>query len=198
MLLIPNEATYISNPIKKVVFKDIQHFQLTDVAADGGSFTHLITSGTSNLCSLLVVPQFTASANSTAALTPTLSPFDAGVYPSPLATIGNYNVRVAGENLYNEDFKYDRDMYLSEINGARSINSGLTQGLGSGQFNRLDWELCPYYHSTLSRGDSVSKGIPKSVQIQGSNLSSKRMDYHIFLEYEREMSIDVLTGQFMV
>ena len=192
------EATYISNPIKKVVFKDIQHFQLTDVAADGGSFTHLITSGTSNLCSLLVVPQFTASTNSTAALTPTLSPFDAGVYPSPLAAIGNYNVRVAGENLYNEDYKYDRDMYLSEINGSRSINSGLTQGLGSGQLNRLDWELCPYYYSTLSRGDSVSKGIPKSVQIQGSNLSSKRMDYHIFLEYERTMDIDVLTGQFMV
>ena len=109
------EAAYISNPIKTVVFKDVQHFQLTDVAADGGSFTHLITSGTSNLCSLLVVPQFAAASHSTAALTPALSPFDAGVYPSPLAVIGNYNVRVAGENLYNEDFKYDRDIYPKQL-----------------------------------------------------------------------------------
>ena len=95
-----------------------------------------------------------------------------------------------------EDARYDRDMFMNEIVGARSINSSITQGLGSGMINRLDWELAPYYYSNLSRGNAVSKGVPKSIQIQETNMS-KFVPYHNFLEYEREVSVDVLTGQFM-
>ena len=190
------EASYISNPIKEVVFKDLQHYQLTNVGSDTG-FTHLITSGTANLCSLLVIPQFTAEAHCTTALTPTLSPFDTGVYPSPLATVGNFNVRVAGEPVFNEDQKYDRDLFLEEIAGARSINSGLTQGLASGMISRTAYQMAPYIYVNLARGDPISKGIPKSVQISGTNFSAKACSYHIFLEYERKVSVDVLTGQFM-
>ena len=191
------ESSYIAEPVKKIVYKDIQHYQLSNVASDA-AFNHLITSGTSNLCSLLIVPQFTAEGNCNPSLTPTLSPFDGSVYPSPLAMIGNYNVRVAGENLYNEDMKYDKSVFLQEILGSRSVNSSLTHGLASGMIGLTDWELAPYFYSTLSRGDAISKGVPKSVQIQGTNLSSKAVSYHIFLEYERELNFDVLTGQVMM
>ena len=191
------EASYISSPIKEVYFKDLQHYQLSNVAADT-AFNHLITSGTANLCSILIIPQFTAEAHSTTALTPTLSPFDTGVYPSPLATVGAFNVRVAGEPVFNEDQRYDRDLFLEEIKGARSINGGLTAGLASGMLSRVEYQAAPYIYVNLNRGDPISKGIPKSVQISGTNLSAKACSYHIFLEYSRKVSVDVLTGQYIM
>jgi hypothetical protein len=135
-----------------VVFRDIQHFQLKDVA-DGGSFTHLITSGTSNLCSLLVVPQFTASSNSTAALTPTLSPFDCGVFPSPLAVIGNYNVRVAGENLYAwYDLSEGRHYQLSKEEFRR--NTSFLRGV------LVVWELTDVkYYAGVSKTSYYRCGV---------------------------------------
>ena len=63
--------------------------------------------------------------------------------------------------------------------------------------SRTAYQMAPYIYVNLARGDPISKGIPKSVQISGTNFSAKACSYHIFLEYERKVSVDVLTGQFM-
>lgn len=193
------ESSYISSPVKEVYYKDLQHYQISKVSS-GASFTELLTSGTSHLCSILIIPQYTADAHtgSSTPLTPLLSPFDSGTYPSPFATIGQFNVLVAGEPLFSEDAKYDRDLFLQEVKGARSINSSLTAGLGSGQIDLIDYQIAPYVYANLARGDEISKAVPKSVSIRGTNVSTKDVTLHVFLEVSRKIQVDVLTGQFMM
>ena len=41
---------------------------------------------------------------------------------------------------------------------------------------------------------SNDKFVPKSVSIIGQNISAKPVDLYVFLEFERVVKIDVLTG----
>ena len=93
-----------------------------------------------------------------------------------------------------KDHRYERQNFVDEVYGSRSINGGLVSGLSSGLINRYDWALSPYYYANLSRVDGVSVNVPKSVSISGTNLSPKAVTYMVFLEIEKQISVDVLTG----
>ena len=90
--------------------------------------------------------------------------------------------------------------FSSVVLGAKGINSGLSSmdGMASGLLSFSDWELAPYYYVNLSRQDEVNAKIPKSISLEGTNISEKPCDHLVFVCYSREMSLDCLTGQVMV
>ena len=125
------------------------------------------------------------------------SPFDtAGCGPtSPLCFLSNFNVQVSGQNAIYNIQRYSFEQFNNQLYGQNSVNGGLTDGLTSGLIGRtqFDMEYC-YYYVNVERMLPVEETVPKSIQILGTNQSSKYIDLYCFIEYGMEVKIDALTG----
>jgi hypothetical protein len=188
------EQAYLSSPVKRIVYTDIYQYQVLSVGA-GASFNNLITNGIAGIKSVLVLPFFTTAANS--AVPPLTSPFDTagGGTTSPLVALTNFNVVVSGQNMLYNTQKYGYEQWLHNTYGANAVNGGLTDGITSSLINQLDWEtLYSYYYVNCSRMLPVEESVPKSVSLIGTNLSALAIDLYVFIEYQVEVSVDVLTG----
>jgi hypothetical protein len=188
------EMAYIGSPIKKIVYEDIYQYQVLNVAS-AGLFNNLITNGLANITKVLVLPYFTATANG--GISPLTSPFDGagcGV-TSPLCLLSQFQVVVSGANsLYNTQ-RYAYQEFMEQLSGCNAINGDETDGLTSGLIGQLDFETAyNYYFVNVARCLDVEKAVPKSVSIQGQNMSGKAIDLVIFLAYEQTISVDVLSG----
>lgn len=195
------EGAYLSNPIKQVKYTDVYQYQIPSIGA-GASFTNLITSGISNIKSVLVVPFYTSivpgGAGVLASLPPWQSPFDGAGSgcTSPLIHLTNFNVQLSGANvLYNQQ-RYTFEAFQNNLNGCNSVNGGMTDGLTSGLIDQLGFETsyC-YYFVDCSRGMVIEETVPKSVQLVGTNTSSLPITLMCYIEYGVEVSIDALTSQ---
>jgi hypothetical protein len=189
------ETSYLSAPVKKVVYTDIYQYQIVNQITAGQTFNNLITNGIANIKSVLVLPFYQTASNG--GVSPIFSPFDpAGAGPtSPLCLLGNFNIQVSGQNaIYNTE-KYSYEQYLNQLYGVNAVNGGQTDGLTSGLITQTDFETeyC-YYYVNCGRMLPVEESVPKSVNIIGQNLSSKAIDLFVFIEYGVEVSIDILTG----
>lgn len=188
------EQAYLASPVKKIVYEDIYQYQVLNVAA-AGLFNNLITNGLANITKVLVLPYFTTAANGN--ISPLTSPFDAagtGV-TSPLCLLSQFQVVVSGANaLYNTQ-RYAYQEFVEQLSGCNSINGDEIDGLTSGLISQLDFETAyNYYFVNVSRCLDIEKAVPKSVSIQGQNMSGKAIDLIVFLAYEQTISVDVLSG----
>ena len=101
---------------------------------------------------------------------------------------------VLGICVYNTQ-KYSYQQFVEQLSGANSINGDSTDGLCSGLISLLDFETAyNYYYVDISRMLDVERSIPKSVSIQGQNLSAKAVDLIVFISYKQTLRVDVLTG----
>ena len=188
------EEAYLSSQVKTIEYTDLYQYQVLSVAANQ-QFNSLITNGISNIASVLVLPFFTTAAN--AAINPLYSPFDAagtGV-TSPLCLLSNFQVVVSGQNaLYNTQ-KYTYQQFMEQLMGCNSVNGAATDGLCSGLISQLDFETAyNYYFVDVSRMLEIEEAVPKSISIQGTNLSAKAIDMIVFVSYTQKLKVDVLTG----
>jgi hypothetical protein len=188
------ERAYIASPIKKIVYEDIYQYQVLNVAS-AGLFNNLITNGLANITKVLVLPYFTTTDNG--GLNPLTSPFDgAGTgVTSPLCLLSQFQVVVSGQNaLYNTQ-RYAYSQFIEQLSGCNSINGDQTDGLTSSLIGQLDFETAyNYYFVNVSRCLEVEASVPKSVSIQGQNMSGKAIDLYVFLTYSQSISVDVLSG----
>ena len=188
------EQAYLSSPIKTINYTDIYQYQVLNIAT-GTAFNNLLTNGLANIKSVLILPFFTngAIANSP----PFQSPFDpAGCGPtSPLCLLSNFNVVVSGQNAIYNTQRYSFEEFNNQLYGANAVNGGMTDGLNSGLFNQLGFEMeyC-YHYVNVSRCLPVEESVPKSVQIIGTNTSLQTINLWCFVEYGVSVSIDILTG----
>ena len=210
------EQAYLSTPVKQINYTDIYQYQIQNVASNG-VINSLVTNGIANIKSILVLPFYsnTTGAGTVATLktgsTITYnsntnlpngipvyqSPFDpAGTGPtSPLCHMTNFNVQISGQNAIYNLQKYVWEEFNNQLYGQNAVNGGLTDGLTSGLVGRQDFDMeyC-YYYVNVERMLPVEQSVPKSVQIIGTNMSSKACDYWVFVEYGVSVPIDVLTG----
>jgi len=197
------EESYLSRPTKAVVYTDIYQFTTSSVKS-GAQFNFLLTNGISNIKSVLILPFFPniltsgeLGATSTVGYPVYQSPFDcAGCGPtSPLTSIQNFNVVVAGQNMIYNTQQYNFEQFLNQLVGVNSINANLTDGLTSGLIDFKSFQQAySYYYVNCSRMLPIDEAVPKSVSIQGTNVSQSSVQYLCFIEYGVQVSVDVLTG----
>ena len=195
------EEAYLSNSTKTIVYSDIYQFQTAEAGASS-NYNFLITNGIANIRSVLVLPFFstitTAAGSGVGPVTPPYqSPFDpAGCGPtSPLAAQTNFNVVIAGQNMIYNTQKYSYEQYLNQLQGCNSVNANLVNGLTSSLVSQWDFDNSyQYYYVNTSRMLPVDEAVPKSCQIQGTNLSKNGVKFIVFIEYGVQVSVDVLTG----
>jgi hypothetical protein len=189
------ETSYLSSPVKKIVYTDIYQYQVVNQIGAGQSFNQLITNGIANIKSVLVLPFFQSSDNKD--ISPIQSPFDTagGGTTSPLCLLTQFNVQVSGQNAIYNTQRYSYEQFFNQLYGQNAVNGGMTDGLTSGLISQKDFEMCyNYYYVNVGRMLPVEESVPKSVSVLGQNMSGKKIDLFIFVEYGVEVSIDVLTG----
>ena len=189
------EQSYLSAPVKKVVYTDVYQYQIVNQIAANSTFNNLVTNGIANIKSVLILPFYQAAANG--GVLPIQSPFDpAGGGPtSPLVQFSQFNVQVSGQNaIYNTE-RYSHEQFANQFKGVNAINGGQTDGLTSGLIGYKQWQAAySYYYVNCGRMLPVEESVPKSVNILGQNMSAKPIDLYVFVEYGVEVSIDILTG----
>jgi hypothetical protein len=189
------ETSYLSSPVKKIVYTDIYQYQIVNQITAGGTFNNLITNGIANIKSVLCLPFFSSAANGL--IPPIQSPFDTagGGTTSPLCLLTQFNIQISGQNaIYNTE-RYAYEQFLNQVQGQNAVNGDMTDGLTSGLIDQKAFEMSyNYYYVNVGRMLPVEEAVPKSVSVLGTNMSLNPIDLYIFVEYGVEVSVDVLTG----
>lgn len=196
------ESKYLSlTPTKKIMYKDVFQYQFNKQGQ--GNFNILVSNGISNICSVLVVPfistglaitSFGGDAETTSISSP-LNPFcPAPAVPDPVM-INNFNILISGVNLFLNNEQYDFEAFLEQLAQSNQINGGLTTGLASGLINEAMFSSgYRYYYGDASRILPSEQGVSRSVQVVGNNLCAQPIDLMVFVEFMREITIDISTG----
>jgi hypothetical protein len=182
-----------------VVYNDIFQFSFPSQAVNS-PFNILVTNGIPNIRSVLVLPLLPTASNGDAGALRTasiLSPFaSTPSSPDPLI-IQNFQIQVSGKNLFINQLQYDYEDFVEQLVSANQLNGSLTTSLASGLVSKKDFQyLYRYYYGNCSRSLPSEEGVAKAIQIQGTILSpiATAVDLMVFVEFEREITIDLRTG----
>jgi hypothetical protein len=196
------EQRYLSlSPTKRVVYNDIFQFSFPNQTANS-PFNILVTNGIPNIRSVLVLPFLPAASNGVAVAggvrtSTLLSPFcSTPASPDPLGIL-NFQIQVSGKNLFINQLQYDFETFTEQLVSSNQLNGSLTTSLASGLVSKQDFQyLYRYYYGNCSRSLPSEEGVAKSIQIQGTimNPANIGVDLMVFVEFEREITIDVRTG----
>jgi hypothetical protein len=201
------EQRYLSlTPTKKIVYNDLFQYSFTGVTS-GQTFSFLVTNGIPNIRGVLVVPLLPKASNGTASTYATttalagvttasiLSPFSTtGGTPDPIS-LSNFQIQISGKNLFINNLQYDYETFLEQLSCSNQLNGGLTTSLSSGLIGFEDFEgLYRYYYGNAGRSIPSEDGVAKAVQVSGTNNSPQTIDFMVFIEFERQIVVDVRTG----
>ncbi len=210
------ESKYLSlAPTRRILYRDVFQYQFNNIGA-GSNFNFLVSNGINRIKSVLVVP-FISKSNTTvstanvgtAGTTGSLVgnqtlrlPFDswqspcntAPATPDPIM-LTNFNVLVSGVNLFMNNENYDFEAFRQQLISSNQLNGSLTTGLASGLISEDMFSRgYRYYYGDCSRTLPSEENVSRSVQIIGQNASLLITDIMVFVEFMKEITIDVSTG----
>lgn len=201
------EQRYLSlTPTKKIVYNDLFQYSFTGVAS-GQTFSFLVTNGIPNIRGILVIPLLPKASNGVASTYATttplagtttsslLSPFSTtGGTPDPIS-LTNFQIQISGKNLFINNLQYDYETFYEQLVSSNQLNGSLTTSLSSGLIGFAEFEsLYRYYYGNASRSIPSEDGVAKAVQVSGVNNSPQTIDFMVFIEFERQIVVDVRTG----
>jgi hypothetical protein len=194
------EMAYLAQGVRAVPYTDFYQMTVASQAA-GTTVNALLSNGIAGLRKIYIFPNASPQDLNTllpAGMQTYHSPFDtaltSGNSGAPFAHIGQFNIQVAGCNTLTQMHRYGYEHFIQEF-GASGVNFGLLDGVTSGLISQHDWSMAPVYVCDLSRMPAVERSIPKSVQLQGMNLSRLDIDYICFIEYDQVgLKLDLLSG----
>lgn len=189
------EKSYLSIGQKKIVYEDLFVQHIRNVPA-GSNFQNLLTNSLARMQRLVIVPMLSKSANGAGHWTPQESPFTSEPSTCSPCFIRDFNIQLSGSNLYKQNIQYKYEHFLNELNGSQGVNANLTDGLCSSLIDMKDYHNnFGYIVVDLSRRYAYDDQVPMSVQIQGNLASVKNLDLLCFITYQKDVTIDLITGQ---
>lgn len=194
------EQRLIKSPMKQVYYNDWYCFpnQTTNVAA-GSSVNAMLNVNIPKLRRLLIVPKIAVNGTAVEFQDAYVSPYTSAGCTCTPALISNLQVFISGKPIYQSPLNYSWEQFLLEVDGVRSINGGIDDGLRAGLIDRDGFEkIYGFCLVSLGRKDSADDGIEKALQISFTNNNNVAMSYSYFIEYERGWEIDVVSGKIVV
>jgi hypothetical protein len=195
------ESKYLSlAPTKKIMYKDIFQYQFSNVPKSS-NFNFLVSNGINNIQSVLVVPFISTTNQVTVNAVSQNSPVSflnacstSPSTPDPI-TLSNFNILISGVNLFLNNELYDFEAFKQQLLYSNQLNGSMTTGLASGLISEdMFSRLYRYYYGDCSRVLPSEQGVSRSVQIVGYNASLVSCDIMVFVEFMKEMTIDISTG----
>jgi len=191
------EQAMLSNPVRKIDYEDIYQYQVLNTAA-AGTFNSLITNGIAGIKSVLVIPFHSAVSAVNNTISPLQSSFDpaGGGTTSPLTFLNSFNVVISGQNSIYNSQRYIYESFLNQLNGQNGVNGSQMDGMSSGLISQFDFESSyNYYYVNVERCLPIEKGVSKSVNIIGQNMSAFAIDLYVFISYSCSVNLNLYTGQ---
>jgi hypothetical protein len=193
------EQMYLSKQSTKTIkYSDFLSFQTLNIGV-GANYNTVLTNSIARARRIIGVVQIAAAFNSAGTagtIAPSNSPFSSCPNTTVNTPITNYNILVSGSNLYQQNLSYSVEHFIQELRKTGSMNGGMSLGMSSGLLDQLDYESgYRFLLSDLSRCPSeASDNVSKSIQVIGTNSGKYPIDILWFLEFEREVTIDLQTG----
>lgn len=187
------EEQYFSQAPKKINYSAYVRAVSPTIAVGHSLNSFLVTNSLSRIRSVLVFPVDATRDNM-------LSPFSSCPTTSaPYAFVSNFNVRIGGSPHYAESQLYGWENFQQEI-ASRGVNGNLELGLGSGLLNECIWNAgYRFLYVDLSKkASSASDDTSKSVILEGKNISGQPLVFHVFVEYEKSITVNQSTGQLVL
>jgi hypothetical protein len=192
------ESMYLAKiPTKLIKYNDFLSFQTLNIGV-GANFNQILTNSIAKGRRLIGVPMIAAAYNtagSSGTIAPMNSPFTSSPNTTSASPLTNFNVMLSGTNLYQQNLNYSSEHFIQEIR-SQSLNGCLSLGMSSGLISQLEYEAgYRFIVSDISRSPSkASDNVSKSVQVIGTNSGKYPIDIFWFLEFSREVEIDIATG----
>ena len=178
---------------KLVTYSDVFVTKLSNVA---GGFQSTITNSISRASRLIIVPMLTATANGTFAKSPSESCFTNEPSSCSPHYISDLNVSMSGTNLYQQSVKYKYEHFVNEVQGKFGELAGMHTGVSSGLISLKDYEnTLGYIVVNLGRRHKYDDHTSVSLEIQGTVNSPKALDLLCFVEFDRDMTIEMASGE---
>ena len=189
------ESRYFSNPVKTILYNT---YHKTSTSLEHG-FTFnsfLVSASISRIRSILIVPM---SYNGTQPNI-MLSPFTScPTTCAPYAFVESFNVRIGGSPLYSQNQYYSYEMFQEEIL-ARGVNGNKSPYMASGLINQTEWDRSyRFIYVDLSRKAGQGQdNVSKQITLDGRNASGKKLNFLIYVEYQKEVRVNIETGKLVL
>jgi hypothetical protein len=162
-----------------------------------GEFNFIITSGLARATRLIVIPIISSTANGSSVhkFSPFISPFSSEPSSCSPYFISNYNVVLGGLNVYQNSVSYKYENYLDEMSGRFGVDGNLQTGLCSSLISLRDYiNIYGYLVTDLSRRNPEDETTPPSIQLSGRIDSLLPLDFLIYIEVSKNITVDLLSG----
>lgn len=196
------EEQYISlNSAKTIRYKDIYQYTISTTGSSSGvNVQVLLSNGIPNLKGMWILPMIASASNNvgTINLAAHQSPFASEPSTcSPGIYLGDLNIQLAGINVFTQNHLFLWENFKEELQSVNAINGGLTDGLTSGLISYNDYvNNYGAVYINLARRMPSEDPVSKSVQLSCKVYTPQALnvDLFCFLEYEKSITINVLTG----
>ncbi len=179
------ESQYLSQSSKKIVYDDVYINHVRNIGQ--GAFSSMLTNSIARSKRLIVVPMLSRATNGGSL--PTESPFST----APATVSPNFckmNVKVSGRNVYPANVEYKYEHFMNEI--------GMETGEKEGLISLKDYQnTFGYFVVDLSRRHAEDDMTPLSLELFGSIESPLPLDFLCITEFEKDITVDVATGQLL-
>jgi len=188
------EASYLSLGQKVVKYIEPTLFTMYSVSP---SFNQIISTGSRRPKRMIIMPFLSSSSNfsEVSAFSELTSPYSSA--PSTVAPLlmSNFQVLLGGMPVYAQPLNYSYDAFLHEMGMLGSLGN-LIAGQTSGRISYKDWiNLYGYIVVDLRRRLPEDLNTLLPISISGNVISLKTYDFYIWLEEEREVVLDIVSGQ---
>jgi hypothetical protein len=204
---IRDPTAIIQKPVKNIQFLDCfaQYFNQGQCGVGvstsqlNADFSLSLSATKKNIKYIAVVPYADTSSGywtETALRTQQFqSPFDTAPWTfMPGASIRNFQVQIGSENVFAKTHVFDYETFMDEFSKLSSINGDLSHEINCGLVNFNQWTYCQ--RVLIADCSRISeKDVPQSITISGSNSCSQGMNLMVFVVYQRELSVDRITGE---
>jgi hypothetical protein len=185
-----------SNRIKTIEYLDL--FSTSFTVNAGSQINQIITPSISRAKRVIVIPFYDvpldgANAGSVVAAS---SPFASEPSTtSPYASLTQINLQVAGMNIFQSNIEYTFDNFVNEWMSSNSVNGALFDGISSNLISKAMWER-NYRYVVLDCSQAVGENtLPLSLTLIATNNTLKNMRLYCFVEYERKITLNSMTGE---
>lgn len=191
------EDMYMKKMKKSVVYCDTFMKEFQELSP-GMDLQLQVTSSVTNPLRMIIIPMLARSAMGPDAYGPRVreqcSPFSSSPATTCPCTLSNFQVLVSGIQIYNQPAMYSYEQFMNEINPS-GMSYGLDMFAGSGQMSLDKWiNNYGYYVVNLERRLPELKTQACSLDVAFRIDSLLKLDFIVFVEVEKSMTIDLLTG----
>jgi hypothetical protein len=125
------------------------------------------------------------------------SPFSTAPATTAPIIINNFQVNLSGVNVFTSGpLNYSFEMFNNELSNTSKMSANQQAGISSGRLGLREWALGMYNYFVidLRRRLPEDDGVLLAISVSGNIVSPKSYDFKIFVEYEKEIVLDLATG----